>query len=65
VQSLENVLMLPRSAIIHEKGQTAVQVMLNGKLERRLVKIGAMNESDAVIESGLQEGVAVSLDPQL
>ena len=64
VQSLENVLMLPRSAIIREKGQAAVKVISNGKPERRPVKIGPMNESDAVIESGLQEGVVVFLDPQ-
>jgi HlyD family secretion protein len=65
VQSLANVLMLPRSAIVHDKGEAVVKVLSNGKPERRPVKIGAMNESDVVIESGLQEGVVVSLDPQL
>ena len=65
VQSLENVLMLPRSTIFHEKGQVVVKVISNGKPESRPIKIRAMNESDVVIESGLQEGVVVSLDPQL
>ena len=63
-QSLDNVLMLPRSAIIRENGQAAVMVILNGKPERRPVKVGPMNDCDAVIESGLQEGTLVSLTPQ-
>jgi HlyD family secretion protein len=64
VQSLEKVLMLPRSAIVRENGQAAVEVLSNGKLERRPIKIGPMNESDVVIESGVQEGTIVSLPPQ-
>jgi HlyD family secretion protein len=64
VQSLEKVLMLPRNAIVRENGQAAVEVLSNGKLERRSIKIGPMNESDVVIESGVQEGTIVSLPPQ-
>jgi HlyD family secretion protein len=59
VRSLDNVLMLPRNAIIRENGQAAVDVISNGKSERRPVKIGPMNDYDAVIESGLQEGAVV------
>ena len=64
VQRLKNVLMVPRAAIIREKGQAAIDVLSNGKPERRGVKIGPMNEVDAVIESGLQEGVVIYLNPQ-
>ena len=35
----------------------------NGKSERRPVKIGPMNDWEVVIESGLTEGTAVSLNP--
>jgi HlyD family secretion protein len=64
VQSLDNVLMLPRSAILWEDGQAAVEVVSNGKQEHRPVKIGEMNDYDAVIESGLKEGEVVARNPQ-
>jgi HlyD family secretion protein len=63
VQRLDNVLMLSRSAIVREKGQSLVEVLLNGKVERRPVKIGPMNDCEAVVESGLREGMVVSLNP--
>ncbi len=64
VQRLENVLMLPRTAVIQGKGQSAVEVFSNGKRERLPVKIGAINDLEVVIESGIQEGMVVSLNPQ-
>ena len=63
VQSLDNVLMLPRSAVVVEKGKAAVQVLMNGKLELRPVKIGPMNDNQVVIESGITEGTVVSANP--
>ncbi len=59
-QSLDNVLMLPRSAVIREKGETLVEVLSNGNPERRRVKLGPMNALDVVIESGLEQGALVS-----
>ncbi len=64
VQRLENVLLLPRTAVIQGKGQSAVEVLSNGKRERLPVKIGAINDLEVVIESGIQEGMVVSLNPQ-
>jgi RND family efflux transporter MFP subunit len=63
VQSLADVLMLPRNAVIREKGESVVELISNGKAERRPVKTGPANDFDIVIESGLQEGMTVSLDP--
>jgi hypothetical protein len=37
---------------------------MNEKSERRQVKIGPINDYEAVIESGLQEGTIVSLNPK-
>lgn len=63
MQSLDRVLMLPRSAVLDEKGEATVQVLSAGKRERRPVKLGPVNDCDVVIESGLQEGMVVSLNP--
>jgi len=63
MQGLDNVLILPRSAVVREKGQTVVEVLSNGKAERRRVKAGPVSEFDAVIESGLDEGTVVTLNP--
>jgi HlyD family secretion protein len=59
----DNVLMIPRQAVAFRKGEAAVAVVSNGKTEWRQVKIGPMNEFDVVIESGLSEGMQVSLSP--
>jgi multidrug efflux pump subunit AcrA (membrane-fusion protein) len=64
LQTLNNVLIVPRSAITEQNRQPYVEVLSNGKSEKRTVKIGAMNDCDAVIDSGLQEGMLVSLNPQ-
>ncbi len=65
LQSLNNVLIVPREAIIRQNGQALIEVLSNGKSERRPVKIGSMNDCEAVIDSGLQEGMLVSLNPQI
>jgi HlyD family secretion protein len=64
LQNLNHVLIVPREAIIHHEGQTSVEVLSNGKAERCPVKITSMNECEAVIDSGLQEGMLVSLNPK-
>lgn len=63
VQSLDNVLMLPRSAVVRQKEQAVVEVVSNGKAGLRPVRTGPMNEWEVVIESGLQEGTTVSMNP--
>jgi HlyD family secretion protein len=63
VQSLNNVLILPRSALIREKGQAMVEILSNGNLERRPVKLGPINALDVVVESGASEGMTVASSP--
>jgi HlyD family secretion protein len=63
LQTLNNVLIVPREAIINQDGQSSIVILSNGKPERRPVKIGSMNDCEAVIDSGVQEGMLVSLNP--
>jgi HlyD family secretion protein len=64
LESLDGALILPRQAIMHRNGQSSVDVLANGKSERRTVKIGPMNDCEAVIEAGIEEGTVVSLNPE-
>ena len=65
LQTLENVLLLPREAIVMQQGQAMVEVLENGRPELRPVKLGPRNECEVVVESGIQEGWTVSLHPQV
>ncbi len=65
LERLEHVLLVPREAIVMQQGQASVYVMANGRTEMRPVKIGPMNECEAVVEAGLEEGVTVSLSPNV
>ncbi len=59
----KNVLLVPREAIVDRDGQTAVQVIENGRTRLQPVKLGPMNECEAVVESGIKEGMKLSLLP--
>ena len=63
LQRMDNVLLLPREAIINDSGRPEVAVLSNGRSERRPVKLGPMNDCEVMIESGLTEGTIVSLNP--
>jgi len=63
--SIKDALVLPRQAIAIRNGQAMVEILENGKANFQPVKIGATNECEAVIESGVQEGMTVSLNPQI
>ena len=65
LQTLDNVLLLPREAVFMQQGQAMVEVLGNGRSELRPVKIGPRNDCEVVIESGLQEGMTVSLNPHV
>ena len=65
LQTLENVLLLPREAVVMQQGQVMVEVLDNGRPELRPVKLGPRNECEVVVESGIQEGWTVSLRPQI
>jgi multidrug efflux pump subunit AcrA (membrane-fusion protein) len=54
------VLVVPRDALINEGEQTYVMVQRGGKFERQDVAVGAIGSTDAVVTSGLQEGVTIA-----
>jgi RND family efflux transporter MFP subunit len=64
LQNLDDVIIVPREAIITQKNQRMVEIVSNGAHERVPVKVGPMSDCEAVIENGLQEGMTVSLIPQ-
>lgn len=61
----KDTLTLPREAIIVRNGQAMVEVLENGKTRPQAVKIGPTSECQVVIESGIKEGMMVSLNPQI
>ena len=65
LQTLENVMLLPREAIVMQQGQAMVEVPGNGRPELRPVKLGPRNDCEVVVESGIQEGLTVALHPQV
>jgi len=54
-----NALVVPRDALISENGQTYVRVRSGISEARRPVKVGAVSDVEAVIESGVDEGSVV------
>jgi HlyD family secretion protein len=65
LENAKNVLILPREAVSIRNGQAMVEVLENGKSKLQPVKIGAMNDCETVVESGLKEGNVVALNPQI
>jgi HlyD family secretion protein len=65
LQTLENVMLLPREAIVMRQGQAMVEVPGNGRPELRPVTLGPRNDCEVVVESGIQEGLTVALHPQV
>jgi HlyD family secretion protein len=54
-----NALVVPRDALISENGQTYVRVQSGMSNTKRQVKVGALSDVEAVIESGVDEGSVV------
>jgi HlyD family secretion protein len=65
LESENDVLIVPREAIVMRNGAAMVEVLESGKSRHQQIKVGLINECEAVIESGLEEGMMVSLDPQI
>lgn len=70
VETKKNILKLPIEAVIKEKGQTFVNRVRNDpaspkdkKTERAPVKVGARNDREQEILSGLAEGDEVEIQP--
>jgi HlyD family secretion protein len=60
-QSKDEVLTLPREAVVSEASARYVYRMVDGTLERQTVRTGILNPTRAEIVEGLEEGVEVAL----
>lgn len=65
MEAYEGVLLLPRNAVVFHEGHALVEVLENGGSEVREIKTGAMNECEIVVESGIDEGATVALNPKI
>jgi RND family efflux transporter MFP subunit len=59
-----NVVLVPAAAIVREGEETAVFVAMGGKAQRRPVKVGLTDRSDAEIASGVKAGEMVIVEGQ-
>lgn len=62
VERRDNVLQVPVSSIVRDKGDYYVVLWSEAGLQSRRVEIGPNNDKFVVIESGLQEGEQVLID---
>ena len=65
--AVKNVLTVPLSALGEAAGDRRykVKVLRNGETREREVTIGARNDTDVVIEKGLEEGEEVVISESL
>jgi multidrug efflux pump subunit AcrA (membrane-fusion protein) len=55
----DNVIVLPRDAIVGEENSFSVRVMDGNRVRERTVSIGAVNDHEVVVTSGLEPGTTV------
>jgi len=55
----DNVIVVPRDAIVGEKGDFSVRVRDGDRVSTHKVTLGAMNDYEVVVASGLDPGVTV------
>lgn len=55
----DNVIVVPRDAIVHEKDSYSVRVLERDLVQPRTVTLGAMNDYEVIVASGLEPGVVV------
>jgi len=65
MESHENVLLLPRHAVVFREGRALVEVLDGGGSEVREIKTGSVNECEIIVESGIDEGTTVALNPEI
>ncbi len=63
LQRVPGALVVPRDAVAREEGQDYVEIRHGVRAERRPVTLGPANTTDAVVASGLQEGVTIARTP--
>lgn len=57
--SIDDVVMIPTVAIKTTNGQKTVQVLRNKKVETQIVEVGASNDTQTIIKTGISEGEEV------
>ena len=55
----DNVIVVPRDAIVRDKDTFTVRVLDGSSARPRTVTLGAMNDHEAIVASGLEPGVTV------
>ena len=60
LERVPRAIVVPRDAIVFEGEHAFVRVQRGGRLDRQDVSVGAMNTHEAIITSGLQEGMTVA-----
>ncbi|MEJ2246831.1 MAG: hypothetical protein P8Y80_12255, partial [Acidobacteriota bacterium] len=65
LETCEGALLLPRNAVVFKENRALVEVLENGGSEVREVQTGSMNECEIIIESGLNEGTTVAINPTI
>jgi multidrug efflux pump subunit AcrA (membrane-fusion protein) len=55
----ENVIVVPRDAVVREKDAFTVRVLDGDDAQSRTVTLGAMNDHEVIVASGLEPGVTV------
>lgn len=65
LEARENVLLLPRNAVRMREDSAFVRVLENGGSEVREIGAGPSNECDIIVESGLEEGTTVAINPEI
>lgn len=59
LSKLPSAIVIPRDALVREGDKTFVYSGTNGNYERKEVKVAALGDTEAAIESGLEEGSTV------
>jgi multidrug efflux pump subunit AcrA (membrane-fusion protein) len=59
----KDVLLIPREAVVHENGEAFVYVADGKQPRRQRVELGAGNDTQSVVSSGLSEGDTLVVSP--
>ncbi len=63
LETLNNVLKIPTSAVVNEEGKDYVWVYENGKVSKKEVVVGGNSNEDTEIKSGIDEGQIIISEP--
>jgi RND family efflux transporter MFP subunit len=63
-ESRDAAVLVPLAAVAQENDETTVYVVVNGRVERRVVSVGITDDEHAEITAGLQRGEVVVIESQ-